>query len=103
MATDRDNAYEYWNRIDSSNKMSLKDLCEASGVSYVKVRQNRTDMRLMGCMETLALSKALNVSMEYLLEGSTDNKFQEYFAYLEKADKWQIAAVRRILEMPDLK
>ena len=69
MRSDIDDVYAFWKRIDDANKGSLKDLCKASGVDYAKVRQNRTAMRYMSCMETLAFAQALNVSIEYLLVG----------------------------------
>lgn len=93
----------FWERVDRSNKKPLNVLCKEIGLNYNTVRSNRASLRIPSCMDVLVLSKALNVSMEYLLEGKEDNEFLDYIAYLKKADKWQIAAVRRILEMPDLK
>ncbi len=62
-------ALHFWQRIDSLNKETLKDLCEKSKVDYKRVMHNRTDCRIPKAEDLLYLAKSLGSSVEYLLTG----------------------------------
>lgn len=68
--------YAFWSQIDSINTFgTLKELAEAATVNYVRMRNQRSDNRIPGSEDLYGLSKALNVSMEYLLTGETPSTY----------------------------
>lgn len=65
-------AFSFWKRVDSLNKKKLNELCVEANLDYNKVKHNRSDVRLMNCIETLAIAKSLNTTVEYLLTGNEE-------------------------------
>lgn len=86
---------------------TLKDLCTKAGINYNSVRNRKSGpVYSLPRIETgYAISKALGVSMEYLLTGeeSKQNPFQEYIPFMEKASKEDLYGVRKLLGMPEKK
>lgn len=72
------NAYTFWNRVDDIrtklNIKTLKELSSISNIKYRKINDQRTNMSIPKSEDLLALSNALNVSMEYLLVGKISQK-----------------------------
>ena len=68
-------AYRFWERVDNLNSERLNVFCERAGLDYNKVKHNRSDLRLMNCMETLAIAETLGTTMEYLLTGERKEVF----------------------------
>lgn len=76
-------ALHFWQRIDSLNKETLKDLCEKSKVDYKRVMHNRTDCRIPKAEDLLYLAKSLGSSVEYLLTGENSNTFSPEAQFVE--------------------
>lgn len=97
-------AYEFWNRVDEINHLSLKELCTAAEIDYGKVRQSRTNNRLMSCLDTYAIAKVLGVSIEYLITGNKtanacSGRLQAVIDILSK-DEAKLDAVCTLLQIP---
>lgn len=68
-------AREFWNRVDLMlGTETLKDLCKKAGLNYDSIRNRKSGATYsLPRMETgYALSRALGVSMEFLLTGKDD-------------------------------
>lgn len=62
--------YDFWKDIDTNNIFkTVKELAEESGVNYIRIRNQRSDNRIPCAEDLYNLSKALHVTMEYLLTG----------------------------------
>lgn len=101
-------AREFWSRVDGKlGTSTLKDLCAKAGINYDSVRNRKSGpVYSLPRIETgYAISKALGVSMEYLLTGEDAGKspFQEYIPFLEKASEKDLYGVRKLLGMPEKK
>ena len=71
--TTNDIAFYFWERVDNLNNGKLNVLCQRAGLDYNKVKHNRSDVRLMNCIETNAIAQALGTTMEYLLTGESSS------------------------------
>lgn len=100
-------ARAFWGRVDERlGASTLKDLCAKAGINYSSVRNRKSGpVYSLPRIETgYAISKALGVSVEYLLTGKEDSgPFEEFIHYLRKADPVTIENIRSILHMPEKK
>lgn len=63
-------ALSFWKRIDNlRGEISLKQICEDTGIKYSRVRDNRSDVRFLKVEDLLAFAKYLNSSTDFLLTG----------------------------------
>lgn len=96
-----DKGYDFWKRIDAMRKTSsLSSICNATGIKYSRVKENRSDNRIP-CVEDLyLLSNYLGCSIEYLLTGEARDVCPEAdFVIKNKAAR---LLIRRIMENPSL-
>ena len=81
----KENAYEFWERVDKLNTEKLNVFCEKVGLDYNKVKHNRSDVRYMSCTETLTIAKGLGTTVEFLLTGSgPETHADDVYAYMEE-------------------
>lgn len=93
--------YVFWKRVDAMRKTnSLSSICNATGIKYSRVKENRSDNRIP-CVEDLyLLSNYLGCSIEYLLTGEARVVCPEAdFVIKNKAAR---LLIRRIMENPSL-
>lgn len=93
--------YVFWKRVDAMRKTnSLSSICNATGIKYSRVKENRSDNRIP-CVEDLyLLSNYLGCSIEYLLTGEARVVCPEAdFVIKNKAAR---LLIRRIMENPCL-
>ena len=96
-----DKGYDFWKRIDAMRKTSsLSSICNATGIKYSRVKENRSDNRIP-CVEDLyLLSNYLGCSIEYLLTGEARVVCPEAdFVIKNKAAR---LLVKRIMNKPSL-
>lgn len=63
-------AKDFWDRVDKRNPYpTLMELAENSGCTYTKVRQQRVKRILPKTEDVFAISRQLNVSVDFLLTG----------------------------------
>ena len=61
--------YQFWKRIDSLRDVSISEISKISGINYQRLKEQRSSQRLPCGEDLLSISKALNVSIEFLLTG----------------------------------
>ena len=71
------NAYNFWKRVDSLNKGTAQELAEIVGIKYVTMLGMRTRCTFPKLDKIISISKALNVSIDYLLLGDTERLSRE--------------------------
>ena len=77
------NAYNFWKRVDSLNKGTAQELAEIVGIKYVTMLGMRTRCTFPKLDKIISISKALNVSIDYLLLGDTERLSREA-SYVEQ-------------------
>ena len=93
----------FWEVVDralEANQMSITELAAKIGKSRNMVYGQRSLHQLPKAAQIAEMAKVLKINL--MDADLTVDEFQEYLPYLRKADPWQIAAVRKILEMPDV-
>lgn len=66
--------YDFWKNVDAKMKLpSLKELAKTYNLDYVRIVNQRSDCRIPKLEDAFSLSKALGVSIEYLLTGEEIN------------------------------
>lgn len=68
--------------------------------TIARIEQNKRDIPL-SMVEVIA--KALNIPVYLLFEELPSGIAKEFVPYLEKAEVWQLDAIRKILDMPSKK
>ena len=94
------NAYEFWKRVDSLNKGTAQELAEIVGIKYVTMLGMRTRCTFPKLDKIISISKALNVSIDYLLLGDTERLSREA-SYVEQNPDAKLL-VRAIMQNPHL-
>ena len=79
-------ASDLWKRVDSLRKEPLSVLCRRTGLSYARVKRNRTDCRIPSAEDLLIISQALGTSMEYLLTGENAFPISPEARFVEASD-----------------
>ena len=91
-----DNRYQeakaFWARIDELNPFgSVTRLCEETGIDINRVKQQRSEGYVPKWKDQLALAKALNCSLEYLLTGEKEQEADSFSlngkSFWERIDK----------------
>jgi len=71
--------YNFWNRVDLLRKNSkiktLKDLAKATGIKEKKFKDQRSNQSLPKALDLLAIAKAYDVSIEFLLTGEVEASY----------------------------
>lgn len=91
-------ATEFWNKLDKlllETNMSLADLARTIGVNKGTIYKQRDREQMPKGEELQAMYDFFGVKLL-----STPEYLYEYIPYLERAEEWQIKAVREILKMP---
>ena len=94
------NAYNFWKRVDSLNKGTAQELAEIVGIKYVTMLGMRTRCTFPKLDKIISISKALNVSIDYLLLGDTERLSREAL-YVEQNPDAKLL-VRAIMQNPHL-
>ena len=92
------NAYEFWKRVDSLNKGTAQELAEIVGIKYVTMLGMRTRCTFPKLDKIISISKALNVSIDYLLLGDTERLSREA-SYVEQNPDAKLL-IRAIMKNP---
>ena len=91
----------FWKNVDIYRPCSLKKLCEATGLSYQRMRDQRSRESLPALTDAYAISIAIGVTIEKLLTGLDTSDFPEDItAIAEKsldADSDDLRLIRTIL------
>lgn len=90
----------YWDMIYEAIEnrgLSITEFAEAIGFKRETIYTQRRKGIIPGGEQVLAMQEYLG------LVGNKVNKFDEYIPYIEKAEEWQIKAIREILRMPEKK
>lgn len=67
--------FTFWKRFDALKpQCDLKEFVKNNNLDYVRITNQRSDCRIPKTNDLYAISKALNVSMEYLLTGEGSNQ-----------------------------
>ena len=94
------NAYKFWKRVDSLNKGTAKELAEIVGLNYVTMLGMRTKCTFPKLEKIVSISKALNVSIDYLLLGDNERLSEEALFVEQNPDAKLL--VRAIMQNPHL-
>ena len=95
-------AIDIWNRVDELRAGPLTDLCKKIGISYSRIKRNRTDCRIPSAEDLYALAKGLGTSMEFLLTGEEQaSPLSPEAQAVEKSPELQ-ALVRAVMRDPNL-
>lgn len=98
--------YEFWKVVDACNPYkTIRGLCEATGLGYWNVAQQRSKDIIPKADVLLTISKALNKSIEYLLTGQESKEYPTRIdaiarACLYSATGEDLLAIERILRLP---
>ena len=66
---------EFWNNVDSYWPFSLKKLCDITGLSYQRIRDQRCGGRLPALADAYMISTAIGTTIEKLLTGINTSDF----------------------------
>lgn len=96
-------AFSLWSRVDREKKEPLSVICKRVDIPYARIKRNRTDCRLPSCVDLFLLSKALDVSMEYLLTGEKSTAYPARIDTIARAcmdaDDLSLELVERVLRI----
>lgn len=95
-------AYEFWKRVDQVRTgKAMSEIARVASVSYKNVKDQRSLNRLPKLEDAYKLSKALNVSVEFLLTGVDNHVLSPRSLAIakacEKASDLELEMVERIL------
>lgn len=100
---DKLSAYQFWERVDKERekkRITLEQLAAAIGIKHQSIRDQRSK-DLIPKSETLyKMSIALNVTMEYLLAGVTQYKYDARVRAIAdwlSEDEGRISAMEKII------
>lgn len=63
---------DFWKRIDDlRGKMTIQELSEKSGIKYHRIKDNRSDMRVLSLEDACRIADVLHTSVDYLCGRST--------------------------------
>ncbi len=68
---------KFWDNVDSFWPFSIKKLCDVTGLSYQKIRDQRYTARLPALADAYMISTAIGASIEKLLTGMNVSDFPE--------------------------
>ena len=67
-------AFQFWERVDDlKGDRTLKEIAEEIGISYATLKDMRSRNRFPKQNVTVALSYALNTTVDFLMKGTTEN------------------------------
>lgn len=92
------NADNFWNRLDfKRGKTTLKSLTESLGIEYETIRVQRTRHRFPKPEYMYLLAQSLDVSVDYLLTGKSEQKksYSKRIEYI--ADKLSLISDQNLL------
>lgn len=101
------NVFDFWRNIDCHNPYeSMRKLCLSAGISYNNTCKQRTNSYMPKPETLLKLSKAMGVSIEFLLTGKEERR---YPPEIEEIARWltlfgtdeDIAIIKRLLRIPE--
>ena len=98
--------YEFWKVVDGCNPYkTIRGLCDATGLGYWNVAQQRSKNIIPKADVLLAISTALNRSIEYLLTGQEHQPYPDRIdtiarACVHSATGEDLLAIERILRIP---
>ena len=98
--------YEFWTIVDGCNPYrTIKGLCDATGLGYWNIAQQRSKNIIPKADVLLAISSAVNKSVDYLLTGVERREYPARIeaiarACLYSATGEDLLAVERILRLP---
>lgn len=100
-------AKDFWDRVDEKNPYpTLMELAENSGCTYTKFRQQRVKKMLPKTEDVFAISRQLNVSVDFLLTGEAlPNLYCKRVQRIANrcqvsASEVQLFMVEQILDLP---
>lgn len=95
----------FWNNVDKLWPASLRRLCDVTGLSYQRMRDQRSSGRLPTLSDAYAISTAVGATIEKLISGMNTSDFPENInAIAERtlhADDDDIRFIRTILGIDD--
>ena len=102
-------AYEFWQRVDEARgTMTLKELCERSGVKYTRVRNSRSEVRFPKNDDMELLATNLGTTCSWLMFGdqsqetpSSNTRADAIIERLRTASDLELTMVEKILGIGD--
>ena len=95
----------FWNNVDKLWPSSLRRLCDVTGLSYQRIRDQRSTGRLPALPDAYMISTAVGATIEKLISGMNTSDFPENInAIAERslqADDDDIRFIRTILGIDD--
>lgn len=98
--------YEFWKIVDRCNPYkTIRGLCEATGLGYWNVAQQRSKNIIPKADVLLTISAAVNKSVDYLLTGTERRDYPPRIDAIARACMYSatgedLLAVERILRLP---
>ena len=98
--------YEFWKVVDGCNPYkTIRGLCDATGLDYWNVAQQRSKNIIPKAESLLAISEALHKSIEFLLTGRERRDWPPRIDAIARACTYtatgeDLLAIERILRLP---
>lgn len=93
--------FEFWKRVDKIRpKKDLKVFAKENGLDYVRLTNQRSDCRIPKLEDAYKLSAALGCSIEYLINGEENHKYNARITAIAdalEADPDKLDAVETLL------
>ena len=100
-------AFDFWKRVDENNPYrTVKELSAECGITYNRMKKNRSDVRLPSIEDAFSLAQAEGVSVELLLTGKDSRPLSVgdrlYQALLEQAPAVLQGLIETYIEKKDI-
>lgn len=102
MSKDDDSGYKFWSRVDMvRGTQSLIDFGKQAGINYASLKSMRSRCQMPKLASVVAISEALDVTIDYLLKGVDEGEVSKEMAFVRDNEAARLL-IRRVMDNPAL-